>query len=117
MTKSEAVERRVDEREDLEEGVVDGVNQTGVEICKGDGRVRYRDLNRLDESVDDDGVGGQVALGNLTIGFEARRAGDRAEASGTAMKDRRSRSFGHEKQHENADWASKLGAVSYLKSR
>ncbi|KAL9099030.1 MAG: hypothetical protein Q9187_009558, partial [Circinaria calcarea] len=90
LAKPEAVERRIDEKESLEEGVVDGVNESW-----------------LDERVDGDGVGSQMALGDLTVGVEARRIGDRAEASGTA-KDRKSRSFGHEKQNENTDWAGKL---------
>lgn len=45
----ELVEGRVDEREDFEEGVVDAVDEGGVEVYEGDGWVFDGDFDGLDE--------------------------------------------------------------------
>ena len=45
----EAVDFDVDEGECLEVGVVDAVNERGVDVCKEDGRVLHHDFHRDDE--------------------------------------------------------------------
>ena len=78
--RAEAVEGRVDKREDLEEGVVDAVGERGVDVDEGDGGVFERDLEGLDHGVEDDGRRFEVALLDLALAAEVDVAGEFAEA-------------------------------------
>ena len=53
LAEGEAIHDRVDEGEDFEEGVVDAVDEAGVEVHERDGGVLDGDFDGLDERVDD----------------------------------------------------------------
>ena len=62
----------VDKREDLEEGVVDAVDDGGINLHEEDGRILDCDFERLDQGVDEHGAPVQVALVDFGLRHEAR---------------------------------------------
>ena len=83
----EAVHDGVDERECLEEGVVDPVHEGGVEVYERDGRVFDCYLDRLNESVDDHSTGFEAFLVNLALRLESVVAGQFPQAVGAAEEE------------------------------
>ena len=90
----EAVVDRVDEREDLEEGVVDAVDEGGVEVHKRDGWVLDRDLNGFDKGGYDHSGGFDVLLVDFGLRAQSVVAGEGAEAFGAAEEDVRGGGLG-----------------------
>lgn len=103
LAEVEAVHGPVDEREDLEEGIVGGVDDGGVDVDEGDGGVFDGDLEGLDQRVDGDGRGLEVFLGYLRLCHEALVAGEFAQAGGAAEQDVRGRGFGRAEEHQDED--------------
>lgn len=77
----------VDEGEGLEEGVVDAVDDGGVDLDEEHGRVLEGDLDGLDEGVEQGGAGPEAALVQLRLRHEARAAGAAPEPTGPAEED------------------------------
>lgn len=102
----EAVVLQVDKGEDFEEGVVDAVDEGGVDIHKGDGGVFDCDFDGLDQGVDGDGSGLEPFLVDLGLGLEAVVVGELSQAGGAAEEDVGGGGFGNEEEHENEDGAS-----------
>lgn len=103
LAEVEAVVDRVDEGEDLEEGVVDAVDDGGVDLDEHDGRVLEGDLEGLDEGVDEDVGDLHVALVDLALGHETLVAGELAEAAGALEEDGVAAGLGEEEEHEDED--------------
>lgn len=74
----------VDEREDLEEGVVDAVDDGGVDLDEENGGVFECDFDGFDERVEEDVRDFHVALVDFGLGHEARVSGEGPETSGPA---------------------------------
>ena len=96
---------RVDEGEDFEEGVVDSVDEGGVEVHEGDGGVLGGDFEGLDEGGEEHFGGFEVRLGDFGLRAEAGVAGQGAEAFGAAEEDVGGGSLGDEEEHEDEDGA------------
>ena len=108
MTEVEAVDGGVDEREDLEEGVIDAIDEGEIEVDKADGGVFEGNLNGLDEGIDEDGARAEVILVDLALGAEAGRGGEFAKALGAAEEDGGGVCFGEEEVEGDADRCSEL---------
>lgn len=89
----------VDEGEDFEEGVVDAVNDCGVDLDEEHGWVFDCDFEGLDEGVDGDGGDVHVALVELGLRHEAVCGVDFAEAGGASEENRCAACFGEEEEH------------------
>lgn len=103
LADAEAVHGAVDEGEDFEEGVVDCVDDGGVDVDKGDGRVFDGDFEGFDQGVQGDGGGSEVPLGDFRMGHETVGVGQGAEPGGAAEEDVGGGGFGEEEKHGNED--------------
>lgn len=93
----------VDEREDLEEGVVDAVDDGGVDLHKKHGGILDGDLDGLDEGVEEDGGHLLVALVNLALRHEVVVSGGLAEALGALHQESGSAGLGEDEKHDDED--------------
>ncbi len=99
----ETVHGRVDEREDFEEGVVDAVDEGGVEVHERDGGVLDGDFDRFDQRVENDSGRLEALLVDFRLRFEAGVAGEFTQARRAAEEDVRGRGFGDAEEHEDED--------------
>lgn len=90
---------RVDEGEYLEEGVVDAVDDGGVDLDEEHGGVLDGDFQGLDQGVDGYGGDFHVALVDLGLGHEAVVVVDLAEALGAAEEDGCAAGLREEEEH------------------
>lgn len=93
----------VDQGKGFEEGVVDAVAQGDVEGCETDGGIHDHELDGTDKSFEGDFAGIEVCLVNFGLGFEARVAGEFAEALGAAEEEVRGEGFREEEEHGEED--------------
>lgn len=89
----------VDEGEDFEEGVVNAVDDCGVDLDEEDGRVFDCDLEGLDEGVEGDGGEVHVLLVEFGLGFEMAGVVDFAESLGSSEEDGCAACFGKDEEH------------------
>lgn len=93
----------VHEGENLEERVVDAVDDGSVDLDEEDGRVLDCDLEGLDEGVNNDSRGLEVALVDFGLGHEAVVARQLAETLSAAEEDVGRRGLGEEEEHDEED--------------
>ncbi|KUI54773.1 hypothetical protein VP1G_10638 [Cytospora mali] len=94
---------RVDEREHLEEAVVDPVYDCRVDLHEEDGRVLEGDLDGLDQRLDQDPRRLQVALVDLALRHEALVACQLAETLCAPQEDVRRAGLREEEEHDEED--------------
>ncbi len=99
----EVVVDGVDEREDLEERIVDAVDKRRVQVHEGDSGVLDRDLDGFDERGDDDAGRFDIFLVDFRLRAEAGVVREGAEARRAAEQDVRGGGLGHEEEHEDPD--------------
>ncbi len=103
LAEREAVEDRVHQREDLEEGVVNPVDDRGVEVDEGDGRIFDGDLQGFDQGRDDDGSGVETVLVDFRLRAETVVPGPLAESDRPSKKDVGGGRLGHAEEHGHPD--------------
>lgn len=96
----------VNDWEDFEEGVVDAVDEAGIDMYVRDGGVFDGDFDGFDESVEEDSRGVEIALVDFRLRFEVRVAGEFAETVRAAEEDIGRGSFGEADKHEQKHGAS-----------
>jgi len=106
-TKAETVHWWVDKREDFKEGIVDAVDDGGVDVYKGDSGVLDCDFDGFDQGVYQYGGSFEALLVDLALGFEAIVASKFAEAVRAAEEDVGSGGLGDTQEHEDEYGASK----------
>lgn len=105
LAKVHAIVDRVDQGENLEEGVVDTIDDSSVDLNEQHSRVLEGNLEGLDEGLEEDAGDLHVALVDFALGHEAIAAGDLAQATGTLEEDSVAAGLGEEEEHEDEDWS------------
>lgn len=72
LAEGEAVEGGIDKGKGFKEAVIDAVDEGGIQVHKGDGRVFVGDLEGFDERAHEDGPRGEVRLGDFAGREETR---------------------------------------------
>ncbi len=92
----EVVVDRIDEREDLEEGIIDAVDERRVQVHEGYSGVLDRDLDGFDERGYDDAGRFNIFLVDFRLRAEAGVVREGAEARRAAEEDVGGGGFRHE---------------------
>lgn len=81
------VEADIDDGEGFEKGVVDAVDETGIDVYEGDGGVFDGDFDGFDKGGEEDRGGLEIALVDLALRLEVQVSGKFAETLRTAEED------------------------------
>lgn len=103
LSEVHAVVNGVHQREHLEEGVVDTVDDGSVDLNEEDSRILECDLEGLDERLNEDSRDLHVPLVDLALGHEALATGELAQTAGALEQDGVAAGLGEEHEHDDED--------------
>ena len=103
LTEVEAIVDGVDQREDLEEGVVDSVDDGSVDLDEEHSRVLDGDFERLDEGFEEDVAELHVALVDFGLGHEAVGSRELAKTTGALEENGVAAGLWEEEEHGDED--------------